>query len=524
MAKSEERNLNVTIKNESDDKDSVVISLAGICKMLKKYFLPWIIIAVIIGVGVLGFTAIKVRKNKTPLTALVSFNYDGIEKGLDPAGQTFDINIIKNPQVITNALIENNMDIEKVSNIRDNLRFSGIMPEDAIDRITVYKSIYENANSGNLPAAQAMLDVDYYPTLYTVSFNYAAAGISSSDAVLVLNSILNNFRTYFFNRYGYNQALGSAVAAINYVDYDYSEAVDLFKTTLDTLAKYVDDLSKNDSTYFRSSQSGHTFNDIYQSINSVKTIDLDRISSYVTVNNVTKNRESTIAYYQYRIDSLTRNRDSLTEKLNNLKETIDSYKKDSILVVAGVESGNTELTQASEEYDTLIERRDSIAAELAETKQNIKFYTQRKEGLENDVASTPEMSKYVDEQLALLNQKLEKLIEDTRITSEEYFETVEFANAYNILVPSSNPNKASIKAVLHNSMIPVIIAEAIVFIVYLAVAFIMAIKNENSKKLAVESVSDDYDKIEEDDDTSEELSDKSDTDSNTKKPFVKKNK
>ena len=69
MAKSEERNLNVTIKNEPDDKDSVVISLAGIWKCLKKYFLPWIIIAVIAGVGVLGFTAIKVRKNKTPLTA-----------------------------------------------------------------------------------------------------------------------------------------------------------------------------------------------------------------------------------------------------------------------------------------------------------------------------------------------------------------------------------------------------------------------------------------------------------------------
>lgn len=83
------------------------------------------------------------------------------------------------------------------------------------------------------------------------------------------------------------------------------------------------------------------------------------------------------------------------------------------------------------------------------------------------------------------NQKLDELIEDTRITSEEYFEAVEFANAYNILVPASNPNKASIKAVLHNSMMPAVIVEALVLIVYLAVAFIMAIKNENSKKLAV---------------------------------------
>lgn len=121
------------------------------------------------------------------------------------------------------------------------------------------------------------------------------------------------------------------------------------------------------------------------------------------------------------------------------------------------------------------------------------------------------------------NQKLDELIEDTRITSEEYFEAVEFANAYNILVPASNPNKASIKAVLHNSMMPAVIVEALVLIVYLAVAFIMAIKNENSKKLAVESVSYD-DENEEDDDTSEGDTDKSETGANAKKSSVKKNK
>lgn len=527
MAKTEERNLNVTIKNEPENKDDIIISLAGIFKMLKKYFLPWIMIAVILGVGVFGATALKLRKHKTPLTALVSFNYDGIEKGLDPAGQVFDVNIIKNPQIITNALIDNNLDIEKVSDIRDNLRFSGILPDDAIDRITVYKSIYENANSGNLSAAQAMLDVDYYPTQYTVSFNYDAAGLSSSDAVLVLNSILNEFRTYFFNRYGYNQALGSAVAAIDYAEYDYSEAVDLFRTTLDTLAKYVNDLAKEDTTHFRSSQTGHTFNDIYQSINSIKNIDLDRISSYVTVNNVTKDKESTIAYYQYRIDSLTRDKDALTEKLNNLKETIDSYKKDSILVVAGVESGNTELTQASEEYDKLIERRDSIASELAETKQSIKFYTQRKEGLDKSATSTAEMAEYVDSQLVSLNQKLESLIEDTRKTSEEYFESVEFANAYNILVPPSNPHSASMKSILSNSFMPALIAEVLLFVIYLAIAFIMALKHENSrKKLAAAAVSS-YDEADDDDKDDEEGSvvhDKIENNADLKKSFAKKNK
>ena len=81
MSKSNERNLNVTIKNDHDEKDEVVISLSGIFKKLKKYFLPWVIIAAMLGAAVVSIKAAKVMKSKPPLTALVSFSYSGIEKG-----------------------------------------------------------------------------------------------------------------------------------------------------------------------------------------------------------------------------------------------------------------------------------------------------------------------------------------------------------------------------------------------------------------------------------------------------------
>ena len=37
MAKNNERNLNVTIKNQEEDKNEVIISIAAIIKNLKKY-------------------------------------------------------------------------------------------------------------------------------------------------------------------------------------------------------------------------------------------------------------------------------------------------------------------------------------------------------------------------------------------------------------------------------------------------------------------------------------------------------
>lgn len=522
MSKKEERNLNVTIKNDQDDKDSVVLSLSGLGKGLKRYFLPWVIVAVIAFVGVAGIKTIVVVRNKTPLQALIGFNYDGIEQGLDPAGYTFDINSVKNVQVISEALAENEVDIEKSDAVRNAITFEGVIPSDAIDKMTTYKSVYENSTNGNLAAAQAMLDVTYYPTKFKVSFNYGSTGISKAKAVQVLNSILNNYRDYFFDQYGYNKSLGQSLSAVSYKDYDYSEAVDLFRVNLNTLSDYVTTLSRTDSSHFRSKSTdvegeegltGYTFDDIAQSIDALKRIDLARISSYVTVNNVTRDKVATIAYYQYNIDELTREKNAYTERLANLKTAIDSYKKDTVLVMSSADGTSQELSQSSEQYDKLVERYDNVATQLANVKQEIGMYTQRKEGLEKGKEGTSDMAEYTEGELAKLDEKVNRLIEITRIASEQYYETEEFANAYNIFAPAVNSKIDTVKSVVHASLIPIVIAEALILVIYAVAAFIYGIRIENSKKSVAEKAEDSGN----DPDDSDPDSDNSDDDDNTEK-------
>lgn len=530
MSKKEERNLNVTIKNDPDsDNDSVVISLSSFGKGLKKYFLTWLIVAVIAFVSVAGIKTINVIRHKTPIEALIGFNYNGIEKGVDPAGHTFDINSVKNVQVISDALVENDVNIEKADAIRNAITFEGVIPADAIDKITTYKSVYENSQNGQLAAAQAMLDVTYYPTQFKVKFDYGSTGLSKSKAIQVFNSMLNNYRDYFFEQYGYNQSLGQSLSAVSYTDYDYSEAVDLFRVNLNALSDYVTTISRSDSSHFRSKSTGvaeeegltgYTFDDISQSIDAVKRIDLARISSYVTVNNVTKDKTATIAYYQYNIDELTRDKNAYTERLANLKTAIDSYKKDTVLVMSGVDGSSQELSQSSEQYDKLVERYDNVATQLANVKQEIGMYTQRKEGLEKGKEGTPEMAQYTDEELAKLNDKINRLIDITRIASEQYYETEEFANAYNVLVPALNSTKDTIKSVAKSSLMPGIIAEALILVIYIAAAFIFAIRSENEKKRETAAASE-YDECDNDssdlDDTITEITESYGKKNDTKK-------
>ena len=121
------------------------------------------------------------------------------------------------------------------------------------------------------------------------------------------------------------------------------------------------------------------------------------------------------------------------------------------------------------------------------------MYTQRKEGLEKGKEGTKEMEDYVSGELVKLDEKLNRLIDITRIASEQYYETEEFANAYKVLVPAVNSRTDVIKTVVKGTILPAIIVEAFVFAIYIAAAFVFAIRNDNKKAAEKASGNDDDD-------------------------------
>lgn len=483
MANKDDRYINVTLKNEDDEKGEVIISFSGIWKQLKKYFVIWIVAAVVILALTLGMSAFSTLKNKPRLTALISFTYPGIEKGLDPAGQEFDVYSIKNPVVIEDALTQLGYSLEDLEDIRQGITIEGIIPHDAADKLAVYQSIYLGDSNAILSAAQEMLEVSYNPSQYKVYFDYDNTGYSSSQAVQVFNKVLECYRDYFFNAYGYNKALGSAVTAVNYEDYDYTEALDVFDSSLSNMKNYVRELSNDDTTHFRSVETGFTFDDLYQALKTVESIDLDKISSYITVNNLTKDKEESIAYYEYRISSLTRTKAELEENLSSVLASIEAYEKDTVLILGnGTDSTDAQISQGSQKYDNLFTQKENIQPDLSETKQRINFYNEKLVSLKNNPIGSDEKCEKVEEDFIKLNEKINELIKNVELTATEYYETVAFANAYNILVPATSSASKSIFNVIDNAKLHIVIFEALAFIVYFGAAFVLSIIAESKKK------------------------------------------
>ncbi len=482
---SQNHYLNVTLQNPEEEKEEIIISLSGIFKQLKRFLLIWLAIALIIGILVPVYYAVFAADQHKNLTATVSFNYSGIEKGKAPDGSDFNASAsMKNPAVLEKALTAMNLDLSLLESVRQNISVEGVIPPNAQDKINMYKSIYEE---GNLNAGEKMLEVDVNPTKYNLTFNYSGTGLEGKVAVELFNTILTSYSEYFFEMYGVNQALGNAISTLDYTEYDYSQAVDVFDSTLDRIETYLDNLSKTDKTRFCSTTTGHTFSDLSESVAMIRNVDLDVLTSYITVNNVTKDKVSLEAYYNYRIEELTRNKKVAEDELKTVTDSIKNYEKDTIIVYGGEGQDVSEYTQSSDAYNDLINQKIEAQKKVSNYEQQIQKAQERLTKMKSTSAASKKQVKKIEEDLASLNEKINQLMEEVNATAEEYYKTVYLANAYSILVPASSSALVTVKNIIGSSEETILILEAILFVLYFGTSFVLALIEENKNRKKAEN-------------------------------------
>lgn len=478
--------LNVTLRNsnEEHEEEKISISIVGILKNLRRFFALWISLSIIVSILALIGTSLVKQDSYKKMVSLVSFSYSGIEKGLDPKGNEFNINSVKSPQIIETALSELNLEPKLLEDVRKNISFRGIKPKEAAEKITAYKGIYEAGTSNSLNAVEQILNTKVNPTTYEVFFDYAPTGLTNTQAATLLNTILECYSEYFIEAYGYNKSLGNSLSTIDYKNYDYAEAIDVFDDTLSKLSNYISQISSTDSTHFRSSDTGYSFADISENISTLRSIDLDRISSYVSLNTITKDKDKLLTYYTYRVEALERHKAVCNETLASVKASIDNYTKNTVMIFGANGSDNMNITasESSEEYDRLFEQKQSIQDDLSKTIQAINRYNQRIERLSSSTSVNSSVKRAkVEEELSLLYKHTDELVDLVNRTTEDFYKTVVFSKSYNILVPANSSYSNTTKNVIKDALIPVVAADALIFLIYFAVSVILSCIEEYNK-------------------------------------------
>lgn len=466
--------LNITLKNDNLNEDVIYIPFSAIFNCMKRFFLAWIALAILAVLLVSAGTATFSHQLSSAPVSLIGFNYPNAEKGLTPNGDKLDVNTIKNPAVIEAALTKLGYSLKEVDSIRNAISIDGVIPTDVVDKISVYKQALEN--SGSIQVAQSMLNVEYFPTKYKVTFDFTKTNFGDDEAAQVINTILECYRDYFFEQYGYSESIGNSLLAVDYSDYDYLVAVDTYTDTLISLQEKVNALRGRN---FRSTQTGYSFEDLSNSISTARAYDADALTAYILSNSVITNKGNMVSFYEYRIDELERQKKSAEENLKTIENSIVNYEKDSVVVHGSIsEYDSNQYTTISQKYDELFEQKQnaqktvsSYSVKISECKARLDSVKKLTDGKadEKDI-------EYVEKRVALLDETVRQLVDDVNTTIMEYHESVTFANAYSVLVPANVLSTSYISMLLSNIMKPLLLVEGLVFLIYIGVAIVYGFK------------------------------------------------
>lgn len=425
----------IYLQMDNDGNEEAQIDLFNIAvHMKKKKRLYQYILAVAVCMGaLLGLVVVGVdyvAGKSSYARAVISFQYEGIEDGLDPNGAAFDVNKIKSPAVIEEALNALNITEYDVEEIRENIAIEGVIPEDAVERITVIKEMALEDVSNY----EKILDVSYFPSQYIV-YLYKDFGMSGSETALILNAILESYREYFLDTYANTEVLTVTGNLIDYTDYDYAEALDMLGTQIEIMQDYVTE-RREQAPEFRSSATGLSFGDIATALDTVDGIDMANLNSYIESHTLTKDRERQIEYYEYKIKKYNMSIAECQVQLSNVQSTIDKYQKDPVVIVSSQET-TQQIEQTNEYYDRLLQQKLSLSERIAALNTDLnETYALLNAINSSSRKNTQDEYDYADEKMSSIAQTIANWAVLTEETTQEYYTTTLFSNAYRIGVPA----------------------------------------------------------------------------------------
>lgn len=470
----EDKNVYLTIMHDGqDDDEELSINLGLIGKHVKRLFALWLCLAFGLGClsGACGLLSQKVLEEHAA-KALISF-----QNGLH------DITKVRSPAVVEETLNEMGLDVLDMEDFQEAIEISGVIPSSDYERLSMYYDLINKSSATmDLGSLNSLLNTGYSVSQYIISFHYRDVHFSKAAGLAFLNALLSAYRDYYMKVYKHDLSMGNPFSVIDYREYDYAEAANIFNNTLNSASSYLSSLA-NAAGNFRATQTGLTFQDLRRTANLLKSIDLDRASSYIVIHSVSDNdAETEIAYYRWRIEQLEQQRNVQRTRFYSLEDSINNYRKDDILIINGI-NGNSVVsspTDVNANYDSMIQEKLDAEASIAACTRSISYYERVIQGFQTaEVTSRPEDIAFVRESLESLNEKVNQLILDISQTVNEYYDTVAFIDEVRILIP---PTLQSPSLITLTTVKIVVAVEALLFMAYIVAASVSGIREANPSK------------------------------------------
>lgn len=454
-----------------DDFHEEEISLAELLRVIFKG--KWLItalvaVAVMASFGYVKFMAPEVGTVKT----IISFNFNGIEKGLDPNGKNMDVSMIKAPVVMEQVVRALQLDQAGITSddLRKNISIKPVVPGNITENITRL----EEDIRGNIDALQQYV---YYPNKYIINFTVTRKlNISPQLAQQIVDEVIKQYQQYFYKTYSDMSVLPNAIQALDYEEYDYPEVSKIISNQIDIFMNYLRAKLKQDGgSNFRSVETALSFQDIIESLSIIQQVDLNRVDSIIGAYNLTKDKEKLVKLYEYQIKMQQLNMTQKNDEAAFLTEIIQKYQKDQKLVLAtavgmGADgSGMLNLEETDEYYNKLTQQYVDAGIAAKESQINIMHYQQEIERLLNDTvdaATKASAAADVDAYIPVIKERLNYWVDVTNTTVSEFYER----NLFNQAITRHSPSEFN--SAFGDSIMMIAIAAVVAFMLGVCIVFI----------------------------------------------------
>ena len=438
---SGDHRVQLMVSQPDHDEDEIDLGQL-IRKVIKGKTIIALCTLVAVLVATLGFVGYNVvlQNDQGLVSTVISFNFKGIEEGLSPDGETFNIGEVTNKKVLEETISQLSLRVKGIDSetLRRNINIQGIVPEDVIKRITLINKMAEK----DVTQLEKISDMTYFPSQYRIDLKIDKnMELDKEQAEQVLLSLINNYKKYFMEKYNDREILSTAINTVDLNRYDYSEYIMLVNSQLGIAKTYLE-TKQEEAPDFRSKTTGVSFEDLVAQVDLMQNVEINNVQAIINTFVVTKNKERVFSIYENKIKSLTREMQEQTQRATSLRQAAANYKKDAMLILGNEGIDNAmEVTKSSKAYDQFIV--DAVEAEKAANllKYDIDHYTDLFKKISQPDESKGNMNiapyvKKVEEDITYIAEKVKALVENINTTVDEYYTVEVFKNSVKMDVPT----------------------------------------------------------------------------------------
>ena len=286
-----------------------------------KKLIPYVVVLSFLA-SLLIYVSLRNKRTYTA-SAVIHYTFESAEKGKTPNNTDLDVNEIKSSNIMSKV-------IERM----------GLTGSYSVDKLTSRITITSRPDADKEAQKEAKLKEGeehvYVTSTYIVAFS-ASNAEGAGFARQMLDEILDTYFSVFGENYINVDHISNKIEKLYDHDYDYLEMVEYIDQSVEETinALYLRDAAY---PYYRSTETGTSFDDLIDAFDFVRTVTLRDLYSQIYRYQITKSRSLLNATYNTRIDNNTITAANEKGMFEDIVEVVNAY------VRKMRESGNTAIT------------------------------------------------------------------------------------------------------------------------------------------------------------------------------------